>query len=65
MSYALTETQEGQLAFFRQKLGLPTARWDDLMKSAHDRAFVVAGAMKADLLADLKRALDAARESAR
>ena len=42
-----------QLAFFRQKLNLPTEHWDDIMRAAHDRAFVVAGAMKADLLADL------------
>lgn len=49
-----------QLAFFRAKLNLPTARWDDLLGAAHDRAFVVAGAMQADLLADLKAAVDKA-----
>jgi hypothetical protein len=51
-----------QLAFFRQKLGnlVPTARWDDLIGSAHDRAFMVAGATKADLLADLGAAVDRA-----
>lgn len=42
-----------QLAFFKAKLNLPSERWDDIMRSAHDRAFIVAGAMKADLLADL------------
>ena len=42
-----------QLAFFKAKLNLPTERWDDIMRSAHDRAFIVAGAMKADLLSDL------------
>ena len=47
-----------QLEFFRQKLNLPTARWDDIHKAAHDRAFIVAGAAQADLLADLKRAVD-------
>ncbi|MDP4033635.1 MAG: phage minor head protein [Pseudorhodobacter sp.] len=36
----------------------PTARWDDLWQSEHDRAFMVAGATKADLLADLGRAVD-------
>lgn len=46
-----------QIAFFRQKLNLPTEHWDDILKSAHDRAFVVAGAMKADLLADLNEAV--------
>ena len=30
------------------------------MHAAHDRAFVVAGAMKADLLDDLRRAVDRA-----
>jgi hypothetical protein len=51
-----------QVAFFRGKLGnlVPTARWDDIKKSAHDRAFMVAGAAKADLLADLAGAVDKA-----
>lgn len=48
------------LAFFRAKLSLPTAHWDDLLGAAHDRAFVVAGAMQADLLADLRAAVDRA-----
>ncbi len=49
-----------QLAFFRQKLGnlVPTARWDDMLKSAHDAGFMVAGATKADLLADLAAAVE-------
>ena len=46
------------LEFFRAKLNLPTQRWDDLLGAAHDRAFVVAGAMQADLLADLRTAVD-------
>lgn len=51
-----------QVAFFRGKLGnlVPTERWDDIWKSAHDRAFMVAGAAKADLLADLAGAVDQA-----
>ncbi len=51
-----------QVAFFRGKLGnlAPTAKWDDLWKSQHDRAFMVAGAAKADLLADLAAAVDKA-----
>ncbi len=52
-----------QLAFFRQKLNLPTERYDDILKEAHDRAFVVAGAMKADLLADFRDAIDNAIEN--
>ncbi|MDR2188727.1 MAG: phage head morphogenesis protein [Azonexus sp.] len=47
-----------QIEFFRRKLNLPTERWDDIVKAAHDRAFVVAGAMKADLLNDLRQAID-------
>lgn len=47
-----------QLAFFRQKINLPTERWDDIKKSAHDRAFVVAGANKADLVDDLRKTID-------
>jgi len=27
---------EEQIAFFRQKLNIPTARWDDLWQEAHD-----------------------------
>jgi hypothetical protein len=49
-----------QLAFFRQKLNLPTEAWDDIMLAAHDRAFIVAGAQDADLLADLRAAVDKA-----
>src|SRR5690606_4082132 len=51
-----------QVAFFRQKLGrlVPTRRWDDILRDAHDTAFMVAGAEKADLLADLAAAVDRA-----
>jgi hypothetical protein len=52
-----------QLDFFRKKLNLPTAVWDDIMRSAHDRAFIVAGAAKADLLQDLRGAMDRAMAS--
>lgn len=48
---------QDQIDFLRQKLRLPTERWDDIMRSAHDRAFIVAGAAKADLLADLHESL--------
>ena len=50
------------IAFFKAKLNLPTARWDDLLGAAHDLAFVVAGAMMADLLDDLRGAVDKAIE---
>lgn len=49
-----------QIDFFRDKINLPTKRWDDVWQSAHDRAFVVAGAAKADLLNDLRAAVDKA-----
>jgi hypothetical protein len=49
-----------QVDFFRQKLNLPTEHYDDIIKGAHDKAFVVAGAAKADLLNDLWEAVDAA-----
>jgi hypothetical protein len=47
-----------QLDFFRKKINLPSERWDDINKSAHDRAFMVAGANKADLLDDLRKTID-------
>ncbi len=51
-----------QVAFFRGKLGrlVPTARWHDLDRQQHDTAFMVAGAQKADLLADLAASVDRA-----
>ena len=49
-----------QADVFRKKLNLPTERWDDIWQSAHDRSFVVAGAMKADLLDELRQAVDKA-----
>lgn len=51
-----------QIDAFRLRLGtlVPTARWDDIWKAQHDRAFMVAGAAKADLLADLAAAVDRA-----
>ena len=51
-----------QTAAFRLRLGdlVPTARWDDITRAQHDRAFMVAGAQKADLLADLATAVDKA-----
>jgi Phage Mu protein F like protein/phage-Barnase-EndoU-ColicinE5/D-RelE like nuclease3 len=51
-----------QVAAFRLRLAnlVPTARWDDISHEAHNRAFMVAGATKADLLADLAAAVDRA-----
>jgi len=47
----------GAIEFLRRKINLPTERWDDIARSAHDRAFIVAGAAKADLLAELRQAV--------
>lgn len=47
-----------QIDSFKKKLNLPTQRWDDIWQGAHDRAFIVAGAQKADLLNDLRAAVD-------
>lgn len=44
-------------AFFKDKLNIPTERWTDLMNDAHARGFMVAGACKADLLADFRAAV--------
>lgn len=46
-----------QLEFFRNKLVLPSDRYDDILRSAHDRAFIVAGAANADLVNDLHQAM--------
>jgi len=48
------------IAFFRQKINVPTATWKDLLKAMHARAWSVAGAMKEDLLVDLREAVDKA-----
>lgn len=39
---------------------VPTQRWDDLSQAQHQRAFAVAGAQKAQLLADLAASVDTA-----
>lgn len=61
-----TDVQPGNLDFpeaieyFRGKVNLPTEKWTDLMKGQHTRAFVVAGATKAELLSDIRAELDKA-----
>lgn len=56
-----------QIAFFRNKLGnrVPTRRYDDLQGADHDTAFMVAGAMQADLLTDLAAAVEKAMSEGR
>jgi hypothetical protein len=50
------------IRFFAGKRLVPTERWSDLWHEAHDAGFMVAGAMKADLLADLQSAVGKAIE---
>lgn len=47
-------------SFFRDKLNIPTLRWDELDGAAHARGFMSAGAYQADLLADLRKMTDKA-----
>jgi len=51
---------EEAIAFFRAKLSIPTLRWTDLWQEMHARGFAVAGAYKADLLLDFRKAIDKA-----
>lgn len=46
------------IAFFRQKLNLPTKTWRSIDGKAHDRALVIAGATKENLIADIRSAID-------
>jgi SPP1 gp7 family putative phage head morphogenesis protein len=45
---------------FRSKLDIPSQHWDDLLGEVHAKAFTIAGATQADLLADLRSAVDQA-----
>lgn len=57
MNLAFGTPFDAQVEFLLKKLRLPTERWDDIQRSVNDRAFIVAGAAKADLLADLQQSL--------
>ena len=46
-----------QIAFFLGKLNVPTRAWTDIWRDAHDTSFMVAGAYKADLIADFREAV--------
>lgn len=48
--------------YFKKKINLPTRRWNDLEGAMHTRAFTVAGAMRADILLDFRKAVDRAIE---
>lgn len=43
--------------FFQSKVRVPTRAYTDLMNRAHSKAFMVAGAMRDDLLCDLQEAI--------
>ncbi len=58
LEFGFNTVFQEQLDFFKAKLNLPSERWDDIKRSAHDRAFIVAGAAKADLLNDLHAAVE-------
>jgi hypothetical protein len=47
-----------QIDYFRGKVDLPTRAWTDVYDAEHDYAFVVAGAVKRDLLSDLRGAVE-------
>ena len=49
-----------QIRFFRDKLSLPSQDWTQLWQQGHDHGFVVAGAERDELLADLRGAVDKA-----
>lgn len=46
--------------FFLRKLSVPTARWDDLLHAQQAKSFTVAGALRDDLLGDLREAVQKA-----
>jgi len=54
------ETFAEQLAFFRRKVNVPSARWDDLRQGDHAHGFMVAGLARADVLNDMREAIEAA-----
>lgn len=47
-----------QIDFFRQKISLSTQSWTDIYNAEHDHAFVIASAIRRDLVADLRTAVD-------
>jgi len=46
------------IEFFKDKIKVPTRRWTDLWKEMHAKGFMVAGAMKADILTDFYEAVE-------
>ena len=54
--YGSIQFQE-KLDFFKNKLRLPTVDWADIWQAQHAKAFVIAGAIKDELLADFQTAI--------
>lgn len=48
--------------YFKKKINLPTKSWNDLEGAMHTRAFIVAGAMREDILCDFRKAVESAIE---
>lgn len=46
--------------YFRRKVNIPTARWNDLQQTDHANGFMVAGVTKVAVLDDIRQAVDAA-----
>ena len=59
-SVAFNRPFDEQADFFKRKLNLPAQRYDSIERTSHDHAFMVAGAVQADLIADLRAAVDKA-----
>lgn len=51
------------IAFFRQKLNIPTNRWTDVWQHGHSRGFMVAGAASEALVQDFREAVTRAIEA--
>jgi uncharacterized protein with gpF-like domain len=49
---------EQMIEYFRKKLNLPTASYKEIYDHLHNQYFVVAGAMKMDLLQELRESVD-------
>lgn len=61
ISGSLKAPFEAQIAFFRRKVNVPTARWADLWREHHAHGFMVAGVARADLLEDMRLLVERAQ----
>lgn len=48
------------IAYFQQKVAIPTTRWDELTAEEHDWAFTISKLTKADLLEDARKLIQEA-----